>query len=201
MNVPRSIGFLLLALAYALPLSAAQPGEWRTYRNERFGYDLQYPAGWNVVEARQRTDDTSPGDGNVLVPGLFQQVAFQEPAGKMWPGEFMVLVHEHVEGQTLDEWADTSFTGIDDESLVSDAEDTVLGDRTARLFSVFGFDHTDIVVAFVHDGKIYEISYTGTNPNDPDVAEHGAIYQSIKQSFKLVPSINPATSSAGARGH
>ena len=187
MNCLRLNGLLLFVLACALSLLAAQPDEWRTYRNEKFSYELQYPAGWKVIEARQRTDDTPPADGHVLFPGLFQQVTFQEPGGKIWPGESVVQVSEHVEGQTLDEWADKSFAGMDDESLVSDAEDTILAGRAARLFSVFGFDHTAIVVAFVHDGKIYEIGYVGSSPNDPDIAEHRAIYEHMKQSFRLVP--------------
>jgi hypothetical protein len=172
MNKLRFPGLLFFAIACAQSLVAAQPGAWHTYHNEEFGYELQYPAGWNV-----------------LLPDVFQKVTFQELESRVWPGEFLVQVREHVEGLTLDEWADTNFTDVHDESLVSSVEDTMLAGRAARLFTVFGFDHTRIVVAFVHDRKIYEISYTGSTPNDPDLSEHGSIYEHMRQSFQLVPSI------------
>ena len=117
-----------------------------------------------------------------------EKVTFQEPEGKLWPGQFVALVSEHVEGQTLDEWADKNFTDVEDESLVIGVEDTVLAGRAARLFKVFGFDHTGIVVVFVRDRKLYEISYTGSTPADPDLAEHTSIYEHMKQSFQLVAS-------------
>ena len=69
-------------------------------------------------------------------------------------------------------------------------EDTILAGQAARLFRVFGFDHTEIIVAFVRGRKVYEISYTGSTPNDPDLAEHGAIYEHMKRSFQPVPSID-----------
>jgi hypothetical protein len=189
MNKSRLSGPLLLAVACALVSPAAQPDEWRTYHHERYGYELQYPAGWTVVEARTRSGGALHRAGEMLSPGVFHKVTFREPAGKVWPGEFVVLVREHVNGRSLDEWADANFTDVHDETLVSSAEDTTVGGRTARLFTIFGFDHTGIVVAFVRDGKIYEIGYTGANPNDPDRAEHRWIYERMKRSFKLVPSI------------
>jgi len=182
-------GLLLLALACVLSLLAAQMGEWSTYHNEKFGYEIRYPAGWKAVEARPRTnDDKAHSTGEVLFPGVYQKVTFKEPEGKFWPGEFLVLVYEHAEGQTLDEWADSSNTDVHDESLVTGAEDTTLAGRQARRYSIFGFDHTEIAVAFVHEGKIYEISYAGSNPNDPDVDEHALIYEHMQQSFRLAPS-------------
>jgi hypothetical protein len=172
----------------------AQPEEWLTYHNEKFGYELEYPAGWNVIEAQPRTDDMPRWDGDVLSPGVLQKVTFQEPEGKFWPGEFLVLVREQAKDRTLDEWADENFTDVHDESLVSGVEHTTLADRTARQFSIFGFDHTGTTVAFVHNCKIYEIRYIGSTPNDPDIAEHRSIYEHMKRSFRLVPSIETADS-------
>jgi len=43
---------------------------------------------------------------------------------------------------------------------------------------------TRIVVAFVRGRTIYEISYTGSAPSDPDLAEHASIYEHMRQSFK-----------------
>jgi len=186
MSQSRFCGLLLLALVGGPLPPAAQPGEWRAYRNERFGYELRYPTGWQVVEARPRADDAAHQSGDILLPGVLQQVTFREPEGRFWPGEFAVAVHEQAEGRTLDEWADASFPDVFDESLVTGAEDAVLGGRAARLFTVFGFDRTEIVVAVVYDGRIYEVGYTGTSPNDPDLAEHASIYEQMKRSFELV---------------
>ena len=67
------------------------------------------------------------------------------------PNDGDVAFRAHAIGQALDEWADTNFTNVYDESLVNGVEDTIVAGRAARLFSVFGFDHTEIVVAFVRD--------------------------------------------------
>jgi hypothetical protein len=42
-------------------------------------------------------------------------------------------------------------------------------------------------VALLHEGRLYELVYTGSTPNDPDQAEHDAIYEHIRGSFELVP--------------
>lgn len=178
--------FLLACILISIPsLFSAEPGAWSSYRNDAQGYRLDYPRGWQVVEARLPTGGGSFRDGQVLVPGELQQVTFIEPASTVWPGELVVTVHEFPDQRSLDEWADETFTDVYDESLVTDAEVTVLAGRSARRFSVFGFDHTEIVVALARGGKIYELSFAGTNPNDPDVDSHMAIYRRMQGSFAL----------------
>jgi hypothetical protein len=176
----RFLAALLFGVAGVFLLAAGQPREWRTYRCEEFGYELQYPAGWKIFETPQR-------EAEALYPGQLHKATFQEPEGKIWPGEFLVVVHERSDGLSLDDWADRTFTDVHDESLVSDAEDANLGGRPAKLFSVFGFDHTGIVVALLHEAKVYEIRFAGQNPNDPDIEEHRAVYQRMMESFVIAP--------------
>ncbi len=185
----RILSLLLLVPVSALVLSAAQTAGWESYRNSDFGYEIEYPAGWEVIEAQPRADDAVLWEGEVLFPGVHQKVTFKEPEGSFWPGEFRVLVHELVEGRTLDEWADSTNADVYDDSLVTGAEDVKLAGRDARRFTIFAFDHTGIIVALVHDGKIYQVGYAGSNPNDPDIEEHAAIYQRMQESFELWPSI------------
>jgi hypothetical protein len=179
----------LLASACALSQAAAQPEEWRTYHDERLGYELQYPAGWTVLEAGPPTDHTTDGAEDGLDSRIVRELSFREPEGKVWPGEFVVRVHTDVADRTLGEWADATFTDVHGESLVTRVEETLLAGRAAQRLSLFGFDQTRIVVALVRDERIYEISYTGSSPNDPDLAEHRSIYEQMQQSFQLVPSV------------
>jgi len=60
---------------------------------------------------------------------------------------------------------------------------------TARRFSIFGFNHTRITVAFIEDGKICEVSHAGSNPNDSDIDEHTTIYDRMQRSFTVLPAI------------
>lgn len=181
------LGLLVLGPACGLIPSEPQTIEWRTYRNPEFGYEIEYPVGWEAIEARPRVDDAVLWEGEVLFPGVLQKVTLREPESRFWPGEFRVLVHEFQEGKTLDEWADSMNADVYDDSLVKGAEDVTLAGRAARWFSIFAFDHTGIAVAFVHEGKIYQVGFAGSNPNDPDIDEHGAIYQRMRDSFKLFP--------------
>jgi hypothetical protein len=184
------MGLALLAVICFPLLVTAQAVEWRTYQNEKFGFEFQYPGGWNVIEATTPAGHTSHNEKETLLPGENHKVTIKEADGRVWPGEFGVSVHELVEGQALDAWADVTFVDVYNESLVTSAEDTTVSGRAARRFSVFNFDHTGIVVALVHDGRIYELSYAGPNPNDPDIAEHRTIYEHMRQSFNLLPSAN-----------
>ena len=55
---------LSLFLSYVIPctgLTADPTPEWVTYRNERYGYQLEYPTlFWEVIEAQARTGQ-APG--------------------------------------------------------------------------------------------------------------------------------------------
>lgn len=185
----RVSGLLFLAYAWAVVAPAAQSEGWSTYLSEKSGYRIDHPAGWKVIETRERASETARHGGEFLHPGVLQGVRFKEPEGSIWPGEFVVAVHEHAPGQTLDEWVDAVNLDVHDESLVMGAEDTVLAGRTARRFSIFGFDHTRITVAFIEEGKIYEVSHAGTNPNDPDIDEHTKIYERMHRSFTVLPTV------------
>jgi hypothetical protein len=188
MNESRFPGLVrLFVLGCVLITPATESGEWATYQNEKFGYEIDYPVGWELIESRSRTNDTAHRAGEVLIPGVHQWVAFKEPEGKLWPGTLEVRVHEHHEGQTLGQWADSTNVDVHDDSLVTGAEETVLAGRPAKRFSVFSFDHTEIIVAFIHDGKIYEIRHAGSNPNDPDIEEHASVYEQMQRTFKLAP--------------
>lgn len=174
MRSKRLVAFCwVLAIAGAGLPSTSQSGDWSAYRDAEIGYQIEYPAGWKVTESLPRTK-------------IQREIFIREPEGKLWPGEFAIRVHEPPSGVTLDEWADARFLDVHDESLVTGVEDATLAGRPARRFSIFGFDQTGIVVALAHDGRIFELRYSGSNPNDPDIEEHTQIYLRMERSFRLV---------------
>lgn len=149
MKNSRISGLLLLSLGSPLILPAAQSREWSTYRNEGFGYEIEYPVGWEVIKARPRAD----------------------------------------------EWADSTNTDVHEGSLVTGSEAVTMDGRGAQRFSIFAFDHTAVAVALVHEGRIYELGFAGSNPNDPDIEEHASIYEHMLESFRLpVPASTQADS-------
>ncbi|MBL1256338.1 hypothetical protein [Methylocystis sp. Sn-Cys] len=80
------------ALAFLIfTFTAAQAGDWRTYRNDRFGAAADIPVGWRMGEAPENDDGrvfTSPdGRASVTVSGSYAVLPrFQEVEIMTKPG-------------------------------------------------------------------------------------------------------------------
>jgi hypothetical protein len=178
-----AISVLFLLAPLSAP-SAGGEGNWQTYRNEKQGYHILYPGGWEAREVKPRVGNRAGWEGNILLGGEIQKVTFLEQTARMWNGEFRVRVVENPKGLGLDEWIEKNTPrDIEGGSLIQGTSKTVLDGQPASRLSIFGFDREVINVVALRDGRVFELSYTGENPNDPDLKAHNAVYEKMLSSF------------------
>jgi hypothetical protein len=188
----RFVSLLIIPLLAGCALSGAHTAEtphqerkWSVYRNNEFGYEIKYPAGWEMVEAAPKSGPRADAAHNVLLENEMQKVTFLEEPHGLWQGEFQIRVlanpHQYdIEGWVQHHPIEDVFGG----DLIQEKTSTVLDGRPTLRLSVFGFDHEGIVLITTDNEKhIFDIAYTGANPNDPEVDEHRVIYHKMVASF------------------
>jgi hypothetical protein len=160
--------------------------QWRLYRNTAFGYELLYPSGWEVIEARPRISSKSTWAGFILQEGEVQKVTFRERNYYMWPGEFEIRVMRNDGKSDLNAWIATyDVKAIDDSSLITESADTALGSRSAKQLKIFMFDHQGIEIIAVNGDFVYLLGFSGENPNDPNQQKHSNICDHMVASFRF----------------
>ncbi len=175
-----------LVLVAPLEAAAREPG-WYTYRNQAFGYQVEYPAGWKVLEATRRTSDSATWAGSILIEDEVQKVTFLEHEYEMWQGEFEVRVLENAKHRSLDAWAKNyEVQDVSGGSLIEAVEEAALGGRPAKRFKLFLFDHQGIQIVGFHRGRIYQLGFAGENSNDPNLKKHQAIYERMTAGFRFL---------------
>jgi hypothetical protein len=159
---------------------------WATYRQAAFGYEIQYPNGWQVIEATPRKTNEAQWAGNILLGKEVQKTTFLEKNPGLWQAEFQISVEGNSNGLGLEAWlANNEPQDVTGGSLVQDASDVVIDGRPARKLSVFGFDHEEILIAFSYGPYIIHIDFAGRNPNDPDATVHQEIFTYMIGSLRL----------------
>jgi hypothetical protein len=170
----------------APPATGGESG-WGRYRNERGGYELRYPGGWEAVEAKTREGIGAVWADSVLMDGEIQKVTFREEDYQMWQGQFQVCVMANPGQLPLDEWiSEHEPTDVTGGSLIQATADTTLGGNPAKLLLIFAFDHEAIEVLYSREGRTYRVSFAGENPNDPEVNSHRALYSRMLSTFRFV---------------
>lgn len=163
-----------------------EEGEWKSYRNKKYGYELKYPAGWEVIEAKPREGNKAVWGAKFLFEGEMQKVTFLEKGYDFWPGEFQVCIYSNPDNLSLEQWIDEHEPqDVTGGSLIQDISDVILTGKEAKRLSIFGFDHEGIEIVTLHEGNIYSLHFTGSNPNDPEVERHRKIYDQMVSSFTL----------------
>ena len=158
----------LIAIVIGATAAAGETPDWKTYRNDSYGYELKYAAGWQLVEAKPRVNNLATWAGNILLEGELQKVTLVELGSRMWLGEFQVRVLSNPNRWSLEEWAKHyDVTDVGGDSSIEEVKDTNLGGKPAKEFAIFMFDHQGIEVAALHRGLVYHLSFAGDNPNDP----------------------------------
>jgi hypothetical protein len=182
---------LSLFLSYVIPstgLPADPTPEWVTYRNERYGYQLEYPTlFWEVIEAQARTGEAT-WSAKILEEGEVQKVTFVEQDARMGFAELQVRVLKRNRGQDLEGFVGKyEVTDIHGDSLIQATQDTTLGGIPAEELTVWLFDHIGTQVIAVHGEYIYLLSFAKENPNHPEHERHKGIYRRMVASFKFLP--------------
>ena len=159
-------------------------GEWKTYRNKKYGYEVKYPEGWEVIEAKPREGIKTVWGVKFLFGEEMQKVTFLEKEYKFWPGEFQVCVMSNKDNLPLEQWIDEHEPqDVTGGSLIQDISDVILNGKEAKRLSIFGFDHEGLEIVTLYKGYVYSLHFTGNNPNDPKVEQHKQIYDQMVSSF------------------
>lgn len=161
---------------------------WKTYRNERYGFEVRYPANWY----------TDPVD-NML--GIFGQADFdikfwqQEKDYRQWQGNFTISIYQVPQIVDVKKWILNSGPKTPTrESLIGVVGDTSLSGANATEAESFNFDSRSKIIITKKGGYIYAISFDKENPNDPKFIEHYGIYNQIPSTFRFIePAVGSPT--------
>jgi hypothetical protein len=167
--------------------SATQDSVWLAYCSEPFGFELDYPAGWELIMAQRVPDSVAVWEARILEGEQVHKVTFLEATPVMWHGEFQVCIWSVPDPLSFEDWLAAHMpTDVSGGSLVQDVCDTMLGGCPAKWLSSFGFDHEQIDILCSQGGRLYELSFAGANPNDPDVVRHQQVYAAMVESFRFL---------------
>lgn len=176
-------GALAVGAALVLPLAArAQEAAWPTYSDLDAGFELRYPPGWEVIQARA---GGSGQEAYVLGQDQLSKVTLRQTGEKaLWPGAFQVRVLPGLQGRSLQDWfAENRTEGV----WEGRTEEVVVDGNPALRWAVWQGDALRHETAVAHGGRLVLLSYATTNQgNDPDAARHAQIYERILLSFRFV---------------
>lgn len=149
--------------------SSSQTAKGNIYTNNQFGYTIAYPNDWQAVEAPP-TPVTyppiteQPQYGGYLQKGELQKTTFVNP--DIGSCSFSVLENpNHVDfAQWSSSYKALSATGA---NLAKVTGDTILGGNSAKIISIFAFDHSNTAIVTEESRNIYFFEYANTkgNPN------------------------------------
>ena len=165
---------------------AAQSFIWQTFQNAEYGYSIESPDTWQVIELEHRTEDTPRGTTHFLMNGELQGVTFLMDDDPLAVGTLEVRVISNPEKLDISQWADETFIDAFDSSLAYNFEPDTLGGKPATRFTVFEFDQTGAVIAARIEDRIYYVHFASSNPNDADFEEHKKIYAHMVSTFRFI---------------
>ena len=180
------LGAILLAVI--APSSLGRAADWPAYRGKEFGYQVSYPAGWGVIEAKPRLGEAAVEEDEVLSNGEVQKVTFLEESYGMYRGRFQVRVLPLPQKQPFKQWVDryvADYRDVYGKGLVEWVAETSLAGQPAWRIKAFLFETTSVEVAAAYHGRIYILAFAGENPNDPDLEEHQMVYERMLGSFRF----------------
>lgn len=163
---------------------AAQEPAWLTYTHPEAGFEISYPAGWEVIVAQQRLDPGPAWSPQILNAGELFKVAFREAGDVPWPGWYEVRVLENTETLSLEAyWAGFDLSDLWDRS---DADGT-LADHPAKTWVRWRHDSLVREHLLVSTNRAFHILYDEHNPNDPQFENHRHVYEHMASTLRVLP--------------
>jgi len=157
------------------------------YKNNKYSYEVKYPQGWNVIEAKPR-QVYKPGNAiNILIGEEVQKVTFLENKYANWQGKFRIKVMANPDKLSFEQWINRNeYKHASGDSSVKGISAITMNGKAAKKLSIFGFDHEEIEIIIFYKKYIYNLNFTGKNPNDTEFERHQQIYKEIESTFKFI---------------
>lgn len=143
---------------------------WKTFTNEKYGYEVKYPPNWILQEEGET-------------------VQFLEPPAQSSFGRFGISIVDNPQNLTLDQWSNEYNLPLPNTPKTNLAK--LVGDLTvhgnpAKKFTVFQFDSQRVEIFTMKDGVLILVSFDDYYPNDPNFNEHQKTYNQILSTFKFL---------------
>jgi hypothetical protein len=159
---------------------------WNTYRNDKYGYSVDYPSDWNVVEAR--AGEVSDAVGSVLFEGELQKTTFIESGSNIGRVMFVISIENNPNKYDTESWAKNfNVPLVNDPStnLAKFTEDVTIDNIKAKKYLIVAYDTTTSITGLVKNDLIYKYNFTDLVPNDPNIEEQNKIFNHFLSSFKF----------------
>lgn len=169
-----------------------EAADWKTYRNEKYGFEIEYPSSWVYIVNLQEEG----GNEKEIFPSGGFVVAFRSPENIETPPSQIVMVYIYDFGTDLELEGFTSFCSfmITGESIEGfdpaeyEVEDTILAGEPAHQFTQVSKPSNapltkEEFIWTVKDNKGYALVVMGDEENFDSYKQ--TVFQRMEDSFKF----------------
>jgi len=173
---------------------------WKVYQNEKYGYRLDYPSDWLILEQERfgsgDKDRLADSYGIEGVSKLLQRITITSPLSKSKQAfGFEVVIYSNPEKSTIESWLSDYFAFSPPEKF---AEKVLLDAIPAWKTNIGGTQiinlpnispSNGVEVTALYNDKIYVVRYTTetyTAPGGPRSVEHRLTTEKIASTFEFL---------------
>jgi PsbP-like protein len=165
------------------------PIEWKTYTNVDYGYSVNYPSSWEVVEAHSNDGNNLNEVGSVLFDNELNKITFMESNPTASQGIFIISVEKNPNKYTTATWADNFIVPLITDPSANLAKiigDVKVDNIEAKKFSVSAFDYNTTIIGLVRNDFLYKYNFTDASLNGSNNDKNNTIYDQILSSFRFI---------------